>query len=341
MRPCIRILLAALALAAHGWSANAAAQERSNEFSVGGLLFGDLYHVPSHHLAEGDGAAGIVLRRAYLTFGAKFGDGWSARLRLETNQDGDFETYTFDTGVKDLYLAGTLGQHRLVAGLTSTPTFDVIEKIWGRRYLARTPLDMQGVPSRDTGLFAAGPLNASGSFTYRAMWGAPVEFGKDGNDNERWMAAVGWQPAPGWTIDLYLDREDRDRSDDRRTWQLFVARQADRLTWGAQYANQDRGGDPPLELASGFLVAKTGARSNLVLRIDRLIEPSPKGNGIDYLPFDPTAPATMLVGGYEHRFSERVTLTPNLVFTRYDRNDQGVRPESDLYLRLTLFLDFE
>ena len=51
--------------------------------------------------------------------------------------------------------------------------------------------------------------------------------------------------------------------------------------------------------------------------------------------------ATTLFTGAEFRLRPHVTLTPNVVFTRYDRNDDGVRPRSDLHLRLTLFLDFE
>lgn len=36
----------------------AAGDDNLPSFSVGGLLFGDLYYVPSHHSDEGDGAAG-------------------------------------------------------------------------------------------------------------------------------------------------------------------------------------------------------------------------------------------------------------------------------------------
>ena len=64
-------------------------------FSAGGLVFGDLYHVPNHHLPEGDGAAGVVARRGYLTFDATHGAGWFSRLRFEANQSGEFETYDF------------------------------------------------------------------------------------------------------------------------------------------------------------------------------------------------------------------------------------------------------
>ena len=216
-------------------------------FRAGGLAFGDLYHVPSHHSVAGDGATGAVLRRAYLTFNADFSDQWFGRLRFELNQSGEFETYDFDTQAKDLYLGRKWGRHKMTLGLLSTPTFDVIESIWGMRYLARTPMDLQGVASRDTGLAMQGPLNPSGTLSYRAMYGAPVDFGSDSNDRERWMGALGWQPTKRWTFDFYADYEAIDGPRDRSTMQVFVAYQAGRWRWGLQYSNQDRQADPPLE----------------------------------------------------------------------------------------------
>ena len=329
-------LLAALCPAASAATGNA-----GPEFSVGGLLFGDLYYLPSHHSDAGDGAAGLVARRAYLTFNADFSERWFGRLRFESNQSGEFETYSFDTQTKDLYVGGRLGRHKLLAGLAPTPTYDLIESIWGMRYLERTPMDLQGVASRDTGLSLQGPLNANGSLGYRAMYAAPLDFGSDGNDRERWMGALSWKPAPQWTLDVYADYEEVDGPRDRSTVQAFAAFQADGLRWGLQYSNQDRQQDPPLELASGFVVADLNERTGLFARIDRLFEPSPKGDDISYLPYDPSAPATTLFTGAEFRLWPHVTLTPNVVITRYDRDDQDIRPQSDLHLRLTLFLDFE
>ena len=319
----------------------AAAGEDHPAFRMGGLLFGDIYHVPSHHSDAGDGASGAVLRRGYLTFNADFDENWFGRLRFELNQAGEFETYDFDTKTKDLYLGRKWGGHKLLLGLTSTPTFDVIESIWGLRYLARTPMDLQGVASRDTGLAVKGPLNAAGTLSYRAMWGAPVEFGGDSNDRERWMGAIGWEPADGWTLDLYADYEALDGPRDRSTLQAFVAYQAEQWRWGLQYSNQDRQVDPPLELASAFFVRQLTPRTGLVGRVDRLLEPSPRGDDIAYLPMDPSARATMMFAAVEVRLHPQVVVTPNAVITRYDRNAEGLRPETDVHLRLTLFVDFE
>lgn len=309
--------------------------------NTGGLLFGDSYYVPSHHSEAGDGAVGLVLRRGYLTFDAKLGEKTFGRLRFELNQSGEFETYTFKAEVKDLYLGWNLGRHRLIAGLTSTPTFDLIESIWGFRYLARTPMDLQGVPSRDTGISVSGPINASGTFSYRAMLGSGIEFGADSSESAKWMGALTWKPAPRWTVDLYADFEELPGRDERSTLQGFIAYQTESLRWGMQYSNQDRQENPPIELASAFLIKKLGESTSLVGRVDRLLEPSPKGDDISYLPIDPSAKATMFFGGVEFRLRPHLSLTPNTVVTVYDQDDQGVRPKTDVYLRLTLFVNFE
>jgi hypothetical protein len=319
----------------------ALAQEDSYpSFDLGGLIFGDAYYVPSHHLEEGDGAAGLFLRRAYLTLDAEFSQHWFARARLEINQDGDFETYEFDGDWKDLYLGVELGRHKVLAGLAPTPTFDLIESIWGARYLARTPMDMQGIASRDTGISARGPLNASGTLGYRAMWAAPVEFGKESNPNDRLMAAVSWSPRNELTFDFYIDFEDRDEHHDRTTVQAFVGYDTDPLRWGLQYSKQDRQDDPSLELASGFVAVGMGEKSSLIGRIDRIIEPSPRGDDISYIPFDPSAPATMYIGAWEYRLLPNLTLTPNFIVIDYDRNEEGQQPETDVHLRLTAYFKF-
>lgn len=308
---------------------------------IGWLAFGDLYHVPSHHLPAGDGAAGLVVRRGYLTFDARFGQDWFGRLRFETNQSGEFETYSFEVDPKDVHAGRELGRHRLLLGLAPTLTFDRVESAWGLRYLARTPMDLQGAPSRDTGVRLSGPLNASGTLAYRAMFSPKLKFGADSRESLKWMAALEWSPLAGWLVDLYADHERVDGPHDRSTWQVFLGRTGEGYRWGAMYSDQDRERDPPLRLWSAYLVREWRPNRSLVLRVDRLLEPSPRGDDIAYLPMDPAARATLFIGGLEFRLGDHFRLTPNTVVIRYDRNDAGVRPATDLHLRLTAFFDFE
>ena len=41
------------------------------------------------------------------------------------------------------------------------------------------------------------------------------------------------------------------------------------------------------------------------------------------------------------RFSPVFRMTPNVIWTSYGRNSEGIRPDDDLHLRLTFFLDLE
>jgi hypothetical protein len=322
------------------WSGFAPAADEP-PLQIGGLLFGDVYHVPEHHTEAGDGATGAVLRRGYFTVDARFPSRWFGRLRFELNQDGEFESYGFESRVKDLHIGWRRGGHRLVAGLSPTLTYDMIESIWGARYLLRTPLDLQGIASRDTGFTASGPLTQDGTLTYRAMLGTRTELGADTSDSMKWMGAVTWQPAGQWVVDAYADYEDTRGSADRATLQAFLAYRTEALRWGLQYSNQHRQRSGDLELASAFVVGQLADKVSLIGRVDRLFEPSTKGDDISYLPFDPSAKATFLIAGLEFQPAPRLTVTPNTIVTVYDRNPQGIRPETDWYLRLTAFLNFE
>jgi hypothetical protein len=290
-----------------------------SRFQVGGLLFGDAYAIPSHHT----------------------GADWYGRARIEVNQDGEFETYTFDTRLKDLYLARKFGRQEFVLGLSSTLTYDLIESTWGARYLMRTPMDLQGVPSRDTGATLKGKLGNDKSFGYRVMYGSGLEYANQGGGGDKLMAALTWFPSTTLYVDLYTDYEKRPGLTDRSTWQLFMGRKNETLRWGLQYSHQDRQDDPTLELASAFLVTRLREDLSAIARIDRLLEPSPRGDGIAYIPFDPGARATMSLAGLEFRLASTFRITPNVIWTTYDRNSGGVRPDDDLHLRLTFFLDLE
>ena len=334
---CLAVLAGGLLLATIG----PAPAEEIAATEIGGLLFGDIYYVDGHHMPESVGALGAVLRRGYLTLNSHFAGDWDARLRLELNQSGDFEDYSFELRAKDLFVAHSFGRHRFVFGLSPTPTFDLLESYWGRRYLLRTPMDLQGVASRDTGISAQGPLNATGALSYRAMLGAGLELGNETGDGTKGMAAITWRPDEHWAVDVYADYERLPGPADRRTWQIFAGYRDERLSFGAQYSDQDRQDDPPLELASAYATLEWSASRSIIARVDRLLESSPTGNNISYLPFDPSSRATMFVGGLEFRLTGNLRITPNIVYTHYDRDDEGVRPDSDRYARLTFFVDYE
>jgi hypothetical protein len=339
--PTLRALIAALALAASAAAQPSDAEPAADEprFDLGLLAFGDGYWVAQHHDAQSEDVAALWLRRAYLTFDYRMTTRLSGRLRFEVNQDGEFSSDTFEIDYKDIHLKWRLGDYDLLAGLAPAPTFDLIEEEWGYRWLEKTPQDLQGIPSRDTGISSHGPITKNGSWSYRAMYGSGIELGSDSSDSEKLMAGFAFQPPDGTlTAYLYADIEEPRDGRNRSLLQGFLARRTSWGRFGLLYFHQDRQGDPTLEVASGYAVADLNARTSVVARIDRLLEPSVRAEGIDYLPFDGSARATLYLVGVDLRLAGWANLSPNVEVIAYDHADDGVRPNTDVIVRLSFFL---
>jgi hypothetical protein len=332
----LAILACSSCLAAPSFSA-----DNSPSANFGGFFFGDLYHVPSHHTVEGDGASGLVLRRLLLTADGQFSDQWSGRARLEAYHEGAFEEYNMTHRILDFGVTRQFGDHKLSGGLIPTITYDVMEAFWGKRYLVRTAPDIQGIAARDVGFKLMGPLPSAEGVNYRIMYGSKETWQADKNPYDKTMGGITWRGSNGLLIDAYIDWESRPGPHDRSTWQFLVGKKTEQYTLGLEYTNQDRGEDPDLELATVMGVMKLGGPWSLMAQLHRLFKPSVKGDDIAYIPFDPTATATNLVAGVEYRFNPHFTLSPNIVWTHYGVNELGVKPDDDVHLRLTFYVNFE
>ena len=264
-----------------------------------------------------------------------------AELRLEAYHEGAFENYEMTHRVLDLGVTKKLGDHQLSGGLIPTITYDVMEAFWGKRYLVRTAPDIQGIAARDVGLKLSGPLSVAEGLSYRVMYGAKATWEADKNPFNKVMGGITWRGSTGLLIDAYIDSESRPGAYDRSTVQFLVGKKTEQYTLGLEYLNQDRGEDPDLELATLMGVKKLGGPWSVMAQLHRLFKPSVKGNDIAYIPFDPTAKATNLVAGVEYRVNPHFTVSPNIVWTHYGVNELGVKPDDDVHLRLTFYVNFE
>lgn len=320
---------------------NAISQEKENSVKLGGLLFGDAYHIAQHHIDGAAGSTEAVLRRAYITFDAKVKKNWFGRARIEINQDGEFGVYTFETDVKDLFIGYKAGNHKIKVGLSPTKTYDLIEKLWGMRYLARTPMDLQGVSSRDFGIAIDGPIDKNDRFFYRFMIGTGENFGGETGDGPKTQLAFTYKTKSKIYFDFYVDYEIIPEEKNRSTYQLFTGFASENIRWGAQYSHQFRQKDPALQLLSAFLVKKITRKASVVGRIDRIMKPSPNGNNISYIPFDPTTKATFVIAGIELPITDYFLINPNVLFTKYDKISGVPTPNNDFMFRCTVFLNLE
>lgn len=314
----------------------------AQETSIGGLFFGDYYGVLSHHDTAVDGAHGFWARRMYLTINSKFNSKWDARVRFEAATPGDFSTSTtMQPFLKDLWVRWRRGNHRIVIGLSSSPTWNLIESQWGYRAVEKTPLDIFKMgSSRDFGIAFQGSLDESQKVRYHIMFGNGSSTKAETNKGKKVMGALQFYPTDNLILEAYADREDRASDEDRTTYTATAIARGERGRLGLLAARQVRRVpgevEVKLDVFSVFAVLKANERVNLLARWDRMASPIPDGAKISYFRMDPTSQGNFFLAGVDIQLDDHVHLIPNLEFVSYDT--AGL--DSDIFLRTTFSVTF-
>lgn len=128
--------LIAIATVLCGLSTAGVAQE-AVKFS--GYLFGDYFYVSQNHNKDLEGRNGFWIRQIHFICDRAIAENFAARLRFAMAHPGNFTAGKAVPFVKDAYLKWNLGAHQLYVGISPTPTFQVIEQIWGYRSVEKTP----------------------------------------------------------------------------------------------------------------------------------------------------------------------------------------------------------
>lgn len=351
MRSLVSTAALALLLTVMCPVASTAQTSSGGEFS--GLVYSDYYWVAAHHRSELEGANGFRFRRIYLTYDHRFDARWSSRLRLEMDQPGDFDTVTkMSPVVKDAWVAYSPGDHRFELGLTSTPTWGLVEDVWGYRSVERTALDLYGWgSSRDIGLSAEGSVPGSDRLRYHLMFANGSSNRSEADAGKKIMSALRYALSDQLVVQGYLDYEETPGPGSVRTGQLLGAYRTDDLRAGLQWARQWRGvpGErTPVDLVSLFATVRASPTVRLLARLDRVFDPIAEGEAIDYIPFHERAEATFLLAGLDWNPAGPLHLVPNLEAVFYgepkvgpgDGQPIGGRPETTLLPRVTFFYTF-
>jgi hypothetical protein len=326
---CVATLL--LLLSAASLSAQDATQEKP--FVIFGHAFMDAYWMTSNHDPEIEGSTGFWLRRLYLTFDKTFTDTLSVRVGFEANSPGDFTaTTSLNPYVKDAWLRWKHSEKlELFAGISTTPAWPTVEKIWGYRAVERTPVDLQRLATaRDFGVAAMGQL---GRVRYHVQAGNGSSLGSETNTGKKVSGSVQIPLTNAIAVEVYADHDDREGDDDRSLGQVFAWLQREKYRTGVFYAHQARE-DGNLDVASIFGVVAVANRVSLLARVDRIFDPNPEGDRIAYLPFDPTTESTLFIAGVDWAVHKNVSVIPNVTVIHYDNGvTQDVLPKLTLSLK--------
>lgn len=341
--------IALLCFLAIGMSANIAlAQVNVGESgTITGTVFGDFYWIPLNHNADLEGNNGFWFRRVRFTYDRELSDSFSSRFRLDMSSEGDFLTSSkIVPALKDAYLKWTNEDHAIYAGITSVPTWGVVEDVWAYRSVEKTPLDLQGFgSSRDFGIKVQGSLGKEDKIGYNFMLGNGNGDRNELNKGKKFMLAVNYQLSDNWIVEAYGDFNGQPNSRNIYTAQGFLGYQSEYLNFGALYAYQFRNntltaGDLNLNLASVFANYTVSKRATYFLRVDRMFDPNPSGEGIDYIPFSDQAESTLIIAGVDLALDPGIHLIPNVETVVYGESSLGATPDADLIPRLTLFYNF-
>jgi len=310
---------------------------------ISGCMFGDAYWVAANHQKALKDQNGFWFRRIFLTYDTPVSDVFDVRFRVELNSPGDFKSSSkLQPVLKDGYLRFKHSGHQILFGLSPTPLWDVVEKIWGYRSVEKTPLDLQKFgSSRDFGLAFKGSLDSGKRVNYHIMAANGASNKSETNKGKKIMASLAFKSADVFTFELYSDYEGRPGDTDRYTFQAFAACHGRAGRLGIQYAHQVRKGTPDLELdiASVFGAVKLSGKAEWFARFDRMFDPNPEGAEIAYIPFDPTARSNFFLTGMDFSLQKNVHIIPNIGIVSYD-DAGGKSVDTDVIARVTFYYRF-
>ena len=312
---------------------------------ISGYVFGDYYWAAASHDESLKDRNGFWFRRIYLTFDKAMTERLDMRLRFEMHSAGDFTSdQRLEPFAKDVYLRWKFtDQHQTYLGLSSTPTWRVVEDFWSYRSLEKTVLDLQRMgASRDMGVAFKGSLGSEQKVRYHFMVGNGSSTRGETDRGKGTLASLGFYPNDSLVLEFYGDYDQRPLQADRNTYHVFLGYKRDWGRLGIEYGHQKRKGDSKVDLdvLSFFGFVNVSPKVTLIGRYDRIFDPNPEGADIPYLPIDPTAKFHFFLTGIDWKVSEEFSLIPNIEVVRYDRRADGTRPATDVMPRVTFFYRF-
>lgn len=332
-------------------SATAEAQQIIDKGRLSGLLYSDFYWIANNHNEDLEGENGFWARRVYLTYDSNVSQDITARLRLEMNSPGDFTSRVkLEPFVKDLYAKWAMNEdHSLIAGISPTPTWGLVEQIWGYRSVEKSPVDLYKLgSSRDFGIALQGRLGADEKLKYHAMVGNGSGTDAETNRWKKYMLSLAWWFSENLVIEAYGDYNRSNETSTRTTLHGFAGYTSESINIGAMYAAQFQieeitGADDiteTLDVASIFANISLNQKWSAILRADRMFAANPQGPTIDYIPFSDQAESTLLLLGLGFRPVPNLHVIPNIESVFYGDIPNGTRPDSDLIFRTTLAITF-
>ena len=295
-----------------------------------GYMYGDYYYV----VAADDGEVkypekqnAFQYRRVYFTYNRDLNDDFSMRYRLEANDGGFGSGEKMTPFIKHGYLRWrrAVAGSDLYLGLSSTPTWQVSEAVWGYRSIEATVLDVHKYgSSADLGVAIKGK---SGSLAYHLMVGNGPGQKSEDNNGKKLYASLDFVGIEGVHLEGYVDYSMRPADQNELTLKGFVGLEREHLRAGVE---------PFIRLHQKAVAGEDQTFSGVSVFGAMDLAPSLAGFGrVDVLNDDVGDTTDLLVIiGLDHMPAKDIHLMPNLYVGLPDG------PDPNIQARLTMFYKF-
>ena len=284
------------------------------EGKIKGIAFGDYYFVASGSDKDENG---FKFRRIYLTYDLKWNDRWSGRVRFEASDAGFGGKDKMRPFVKHGYLRYRANGRTVYMGLFGTPTWNVSERIWGYRSIAKTIMDMRKIgSSADLGVGYKGKLDGAGRVNAQLMFGNGSGQSPEVDNGKKVYSLLHLKPTDVVEATVYLDWEDKPDGRDRITFAAMLGTSVEKLRFGIEgFVRNNRraqsGDDVQLRGVSAFGAVNLKPRVDVFGRLDF---------------FDPDRSAErdeeyMIIGGVDVAPARNIHIMPNVMATIYASSD--------------------
>jgi hypothetical protein len=311
---------------------------------IRGYVIPEYYSVASQHNGEDgiEGQHGFWIRRIYLGYNTDFGNGWSARVRLEMNSTA-FSEGTLDPYLKNFHLKKKIGGGAsLLVGIMEPPSFNKIEKFWGYRYIEKTAADFfKFASSRDFGIALDG--KSKSGLVYTLMY---ANYGSNKGEDNKGKAIygrIGWEAKTA-----YLEANAHYAADNGKDITFLSLFGGLKGSWGRfgvgyNYKNEkpEEGESKNNGIISAFGAFNISKTAQAFARYDHLTDYNFKNIG-SYVPIDAKMyKARFIIAGLNFKVHKMVQLSPNVKYVFYGENEMGDKPKGDFYINLTAKVSFK
>ena len=199
----------------------------AQEGRISGYVFGDYFYEFSHP----DSATEVLdrnafqFRRVYITYDRNLSETFAVRLRLEMNSPDFGKSDPLVPYVKHAFLAwyGLIPDSRLYFGISSTPTWNISEDVWGYRSVEKTIMDLRKVAgSSDLGLALQGRIGNAGVLNYHVMAANGSGTKGETDKNKRVYLSVPIKIQQAYHLVPYFDYEGGNDGKDKNLMAFFA-----------------------------------------------------------------------------------------------------------------------